>query len=337
MRPLLLALLSLAVCSPHLAGQPADDRGKKLLPQLFVEPASRTTAATVRIMCDGQDAALGAVVEPDGFILTKGTELRGTITCRLADGRRLPAKVIDYHRQTDLAMLKVDANGLKAVAFAEEAEVEVGMLVAATSPGAEPIAVGVVGATARKLYGEEAIIVNENRGKLGVLGLRDAESMNGAVVAEIDPGQGADRAGMKARDILIEVAGKPVKDLDSVADLLANRRKGDRVAVRVRRGDRELALDVVLGPFVVGDRYALQQSMGGMLSGRRTGFPVVASHDAMLRAADCGGPLVDLDGNVFGLNIARAGRTETWMLPAKTIMPLVANMKAGKYGDWPGR
>jgi serine protease Do len=336
-RPLLLGLLCLAACSPRLAGQPPEDRGKRLLPRLFVEPASHTTAATVRILCDGQDAALGAVVGTDGYILTKGTELRGTITCRLADGRRLPAKMIDYHRQTDLAMLKVDVTGLKAVEFADGAEIEGGMMVAATAVGGEPVAVGVIGAPARKLYGEEAIIANENRGKIGVFGLRDAESTDGVVVPEVDPGQAADRAGMKAGDILFEIAGKRVKDRDAALDALANRRRGERLSVRVRRGDRELALEVILGPFVIGDRFTQQQSMGGMLSGRRTGFPIVASHDASLRAIDCGGPLVDLDGNVLGLNIARAGRTETWMLPGKAIVPLLANMKAGKYGDWPGR
>ena len=46
---------------------------------------------------------------------------------------------------------------------------------------------------------------------------------------------------------------------------------------------------------------------------------------------NCGGPVVDLDGKVLGVSIARAGRVETWILPSETIRPILADMKAGKY------
>ena len=47
--------------------------------------------------------------------------------------------------------------------------------------------------------------------------------------------------------------------------------------------------------------------------------------------APVGIALVDLDGRVLGINIARAGRVETWTLPAETIKPIYAELKAGKY------
>jgi S1-C subfamily serine protease len=40
---------------------------------------------------------------------------------------------------------------------------------------------------------------------------------------------------------------------------------------------------------------------------------------------------VDLDGNVLGINIARAGRVETWALPPDVVKPLIADLKAGKF------
>jgi hypothetical protein len=40
---------------------------------------------------------------------------------------------------------------------------------------------------------------------------------------------------------------------------------------------------------------------------------------------------VDLDGNVLGINIARAGRVETWALPGDVIKPLIKPLKDGKY------
>jgi serine protease Do len=336
-RAIVLSILALALAASDAGAQPVADRGKKFLPRLFAGPASAASAATVRVLCDDQDAALGTVVTADGFILTKGSELRGTVTCRLPDGRVLPARSVGYHKPTDLALLKVEAADLKPVEFAPGADTAVGTWVAAAGPGSEPIAVGVLSAPVRKLYREESFVENANKGYLGILGMRDAEFTDGVVVGQVDPVGAAARAGMRAGDVIVEVAGKPTPDRDALIAQTANRRPGDRIAVRVRRGEEELALDVMLTTKNPLDRGAFQSGMGGALSGRRTGFPAVLQHDTVLRPTDCGGPLVDLDGKVLGLNIARAGRVETWALPREVILPILPDLKAGKYGDGPTR
>jgi serine protease Do len=71
--------------------------------------------------------------------------------------------------------------------------------------------------------------------------------------------------------------------------------------------------------------------MGGPLSERRNGFPTILQHDAVLRPSDCGGPLVDLDGKVIGINIARAGRTESYAAPAEALLPLMYDLMSGKH------
>lgn len=52
--------------------------------------------------------------------------------------------------------------------------------------------------------------------------------------------------------------------------------------------------------------------------------------DCALVGGDSGGPLVDLDGKVIGINIARAGRTETLAIPAEAVKPLLDDLKSGK-------
>ena len=59
-------------------------------------------------------------------------------------------------------------------------------------------------------------------------------------------------------------------------------------------------------------------------------FPAVFQHDAILRAADCGGPVVDLDGRAIGLNISRPSRAATYAIPADVIVGLLDEMKAEK-------
>jgi hypothetical protein len=49
----------------------------------------------------------------------------------------------------------------------------------------------------------------------------------------------------------------------------------------------------------------------------------------VLRPADCGGPLLDLDGKMVGINIARAGRVNSYAIPTAAIKPLLEELKSG--------
>ncbi|MFM8932914.1 MAG: hypothetical protein ACKOS8_13695, partial [Gemmataceae bacterium] len=75
----------------------------------------------------------------------------------------------------------------------------------------------------------------------------------------------------------------------------------------------------------------IQNSMGGKLSQRRTAFPKILQHDTTLAPEVCGGPLVDLDGKAVGVNIARAGRVESYALPSELVKKLIPDLIAGKF------
>ena len=79
----------------------------------------------------------------------------------------------------------------------------------------------------------------------------------------------------------------------------------------------------------------LMNEMGGPLSERRNGFPMILQHDTVLRPSDCGGPLVDLDGKVIGINIARAGWSETYAAPAEAVLGLMYDLMSGKLAPKP--
>ena len=69
--------------------------------------------------------------------------------------------------------------------------------------------------------------------------------------------------------------------------------------------------------------------MGSQLSEKRN-FPTILQHDTVIKPTDCGGPLVDLDGRVVGINVARAGRVESYALPSEVVVPLLADLMSGK-------
>ena len=70
----------------------------------------------------------GFVVRPDGYIMTNNHVVGGAdrIVVRLDTGREYDAKVIDADAETDLAVIKIDADGLPAASFGDSDGCEVG-------------------------------------------------------------------------------------------------------------------------------------------------------------------------------------------------------------------
>ena len=68
--------------------------------------------------------------------------------------------------------------------------------------------------------------------------------------------------------------------------------------------------------------------MSGPLSPKIDGFPFVLQHDIPLEPAQCGGPLLDLDGRCVGINVARAGRVKTLAIPVGKIAGLLKESRA---------
>jgi S1-C subfamily serine protease len=57
----------------------------------------------------------------------------------------------------------------------------------------------------------------------------------------------ADKAGLKAGDVIVEFAGKPVNDLYAYTDALYAQKPGDTIDVVVLRGTEKMTVKVTLG------------------------------------------------------------------------------------------
>ena len=68
----------------------------------------------------------------------------------------------------------------------------------------------------------------------------------GAYVQEVVSGYAAHRAGLRAKDIIVELGGYEVRNVNGLTRALRNFKAGDEVSIVVYRGGQKLALTVVL-------------------------------------------------------------------------------------------
>jgi serine protease Do len=316
-------VVALSVLSPATAQE--SSRNSKRIVELFAPVIEKPVKSVVRVRCKDQSVALGTIVSADGWIITKASELSGDkIVVRLHDDTELEAELVRKDDKYDLAALKVDAKDLTAVTWSDSKVAPVGRWVASAGTGKLPVAIGVIGVSARELKGPPP---NPNAGFLGV-GF-DLE-FSGVKITEITANSPAQKAGLKSGDLVRSVNGKKVGDADDFIAIVQSHKVGDELTLKIERDKKEQELKVTLGKRP-GNRGRIDQnSMGSTLSNRRTGFPVVLQHDCVVKPSDCGGPLVDLKGRVVGINIARAGRTETYAIPGEVVVKLLPALKGDR-------
>lgn len=105
-----------------------------------------------------QGSGSGVIVSRDGYILTNNHVVEGAdnITVRTADGKEYPAKVIGTDPKTDIAVIKVDADGLKPAKLGDSDKVVVGEWVLAIGNPFElsnTVTAGIISARGRSNVG----------------------------------------------------------------------------------------------------------------------------------------------------------------------------------------
>jgi len=273
----------------------------------------------VRISNDKDDLALGTIVDANGYIITKASLLTDDAVCHLnEDEEAYKPLVVAVDKEHDVALLKIDANDLHPISWKKKVDFTRGQWLITPGMKSQPITVGVVGVTARKI-----------RKRSGVLGIQIEQVEGGARIVIVFPKSSAERAGLKKGDIVTQISGTEIKTREALVMLVRKQSPGDMLKLHILRGEEDLVLNATLGnpPKPMMSRGARQNQMGGKLSFRRAGFPEVIQHDSVLKPEECGGAVLNIAGEAVGLNIARAGRTESYAIPAAKIVELIKQLK----------
>jgi len=324
---MLIALAFIPAASLAAERFPSETRLREALPA-FSDAIREPVKSTVQVYCDGYRAVLGAIVRPDGYIVTKASELKGKVEVQLHDARKFPASIAASDKLTDLAILKIDAKNLPVVHWSEGTAPTVGSWLATPGMFNAPISIGVLSVAARKVSAPS-----------GALGIQLDVTDDVARIASVMEDTPAEKAGLKDGDVIRKINGKEITGRQHAQETIRSYQPGDKVELVVERGGAEQTIHAILGSLTIllaGERAEFQNSLGGPLSERRSGFPLAIQHDSALRPAECGGPLVDLDGKAVGLNIARAGRVESYALPASLVRETIEKLLQAPVAVNPG-
>jgi S1-C subfamily serine protease len=82
----------------------------------------------------------------------------------------------------------------------------------------------------------------------------DEPDRRGVQIGTVSPGGAADKAGVKVGDVIAEIDGQPVADWGVLQSLIKSARPGQKVALKILRGDEQLTLDAVLGDMPIATR-----------------------------------------------------------------------------------
>ncbi len=147
-------------------------------------------------------------------------------------------------------------------------------------------------------------------------------------VEEVTEDSGAEKAGLQAGDILLSLEGEAIQELEELVEALEERQVGEMAKVTIEREGEEMDLEVELSgrADLFGEKATRNDAMSGEFSRRRSGFPRVMQTDIMGDFKRMGGPVLNLEGDCVGMNIARVSRCETYAVPARELEKLFASL-----------
>ena len=334
---ILLGVAIPAICAQEMAiPLPADD----LIAQQDREVLNRQAAqifkswdslsgkvgqSTVLIVAGRQQVAQGIVVSK-GMILSKLSELKRI---------KMPLIVVDAKGgvhdmrpvmsipEYDLILLESPGIDTPPIHLDDLADASEGDMISAVSAGGHVTDFGVISVNQRSLREEDAAYMG--------LAADPTWEGKGARVLGVEKGSGAHEAGLKAGDIIQQINGLQLEGMFSMRAALQGVNPGDSVPFIVERKGQSIQGELRTASRPKGasfpqERLEMMNSMGNRMNLRRSDFPLVFQTDMTLLPECAGCPVINLDGKIVGMALSRAGRVETYVLPAWVMRELVTRI-----------
>lgn len=299
----------------------------KALEPIVADAAKSTVTIWGRDRRQPRKLAYGTVVGDGTRILAKWSEIEryaDDLFVNGATGEGGKAEVAGVFTGEDLALLSIPAEAVASEALVpakfHQSDLPLGRFLVAARPDGKPGAFGVVAVLERNLR-------ETDKAHLGIEA--DAQYRgDGVRISKVQPEYGAAKAGLSPGDVILSVNDRDISGLQELKNALTDKQPGDTVALRIETAGKERSVEVllsnrpVLGQFA-GGRLNAMELMGGELNRIRDGFSRVVQSDMKIKSNQIGGPVVDLQGRVVGITMARADRTRTYIMGSAAVMDLL--------------
>ena len=280
--------------------------------------------STVRVWSGKKRLAYGTVIGDGRQVLTKWSEVANAASSLVVDGPNREAhdaKITGVYEEEDLAILEINGEALRPIAWSNE-KPALGAFLVAPQPDGRSAAFGVVSVLERNLRETDLAF-------LGIVSDLEHKGQ-GVKVSEAQPNTGAAAAGLKEGDIVLMVKERPISGLMELKSALTGTKPGETVPLRVRTNGGEKTISVTLSkrpelPKIYNPRLEQMERMGGKISRIRDSFTQVLQSDMRPSPDQIGGPVVDLEGRVIGITVARADRTRSFIMPSAAVVKMLAN------------
>jgi len=235
------------------------------------------------------------------------------------DGKTSAVKIASVYPEEDLAILELEGAKFPAIKWSDTMP-KLGSFLAATQPDGRLAGFGVLSVQERKLR-------DVDQAFLGVVSQLGPNG-NGVAVTEVSKHSGAAVAGIKPGDVIVQVGDRKISGLMELRASLMPMEPGDKIELRVRRGTEEKKVEVLLGnrpkqSAQMEQRLAHMERMGTEVNAVRDSFSSAIQTDMRIDPNEVGGPVVDLNGRVIGITMARADRTRSFVMSSAAVSALL--------------
>ena len=318
----------------------------------FAESLHVITDATIDsvVRLEGEESnqyILGTLVSTNGIIVSKYSAAKKMSRCIFSDGQTWPFRIVNFDQKKDLCLIRVNRKGLTPIKFRSDLNRQ--RQVATTQPSLAPVSL--IPPSSGSLALSVGHLKDVAAFGMVTMGLHDFQiaepecpdcvdmgitvspypeltRVNGVVyphrrgikVLRVYPRSAGESLGLLVGDLVNTINGVRVTERQILAQEAKEIRAGDVMTMTIFRNGhpRELTYKIPNARKTLYDRWG-----GGPYSERRFGFGPVIVHDSVLDPQDCGGPLVNVEGHVIGLNIARSMRVASFAINIEDVFLFV--------------
>ncbi len=309
--------------------------------EAFESLAASMEKSVTQIVDQHGHSVLGTVVSTDGLIVSKNSLVDRNGRCIFSDGQQWPYRVIATDKQRDLCLIEVKRRPTFPVKF-NDLPASSGL----TVPGTISVSIGhnrSVAAWGVVTLPSYDFQIDQTEGfELGALlsafSVSSVGPNTGVRVLRVSPRTLAEQMGLMIGDQIRYLNGQRIETRDQIETIIRNLRIGDLVTASVidslGRTKQISHRASAKGKPSMHDRWG-----GGPYSERRFGFGLTLVHDSVLNPENCGGPLVGLQGELLGVNIARSMRVASLAIGSDDVLKFVkshqpnANLRLASLED----